>query len=249
LKSIGEPRALGIHRTGLGFVVGLALAANGCASFKPTTSLLDLLKAQQPTVKGSNTNLEISVEEFASAEKSRKAFDTDLTPHGVLPLLLRLDNRGPSEFLITEKDVAAYLNGQALPQIPGIDVARQAAAREAAGRATAWTLATGPFALIFWPVTISVSALHTKDVNQSIDHHFQNFDMGRVLVKPNQITGGFYFFGLPAGARVLDKLVLEVQAKEEGNSTPLKFTLAFPRLELSSTVSSPIVLVPEKLNP
>lgn len=236
---------MGIHRTCLGFVVGLAIVAIGCASFKPTTSVLDLLKAQQPTVRQTNANFEISVEEFASADKSRKAFDTDLIPHGVLPLLLRLDNRGTSNVLVTEKDVTANLNGQALPQIPGIDVAREAAARDTAGRATAWTLVMGPFALIFWPVTISVSALHTKDVNQSIDDHFQNFDMGRVLVKPNQIAGGFYFFGLPAGARVLDKLVLEVQAKEVEHSTPLKFTLAFPRLELSSTVSSPIVLVPE----
>ncbi len=185
-------------------------------------------------------SLEISAEEFASTEKSRRAFDTDLASDGILPLLLRTENRGEPAYLVSQSSIKAYLNGRELTALRGIDVARNVAARSAAGRATAWTLATGPLALLLWPVTISVSALHTNDVNHRIDNHFQNFDLGNVLAKPSRTVGGFLFFALPHGAKAIENLTVEVPLKPQNGSETVTVKLVFPSFELPKLVSSTV---------
>ena len=185
--------------------------------------------------------MEISAEEFASIEKSRRAFDTDLAAGGILPLLLRIENRGEPAYWVSQSSIKAYLNGRELTALRGIDVARNVASRDSTARAAAWTLATGPFALLLWPVTISVSALHTNDVNHRIDNHFQNFDLGNVLAKPNQTVGGFLFFALPYGAKTIENLTVAVLLKPQNGSETVTLKLVFPSFELPEPVSSTVV--------
>ncbi len=218
----------------------ITLSFSGCATFNPSVYVRDLLASHQPVTSQSHAGLEVSVEEFVSPDKSRKAFDADLAPHGVLALLLRLNNKSASNYLVDEKNAKAYLNGQILPRLQGIDAARQAATSDAVGKAAAWTAATGPFAVLFWPVTISASASHTKEINRQVENHFRNFELGKNIVRPDQTAGGFLFFRIPNGVQRLEKLILEVAAAEESTAASLNFRLQFPMLELSSPASSPV---------
>ena len=218
-----------------------ALLCSGCATFHPTTTVQDLAKTQQSTVASVNQDLEIFVEEFVSSDKSRKAFDTDMPASGVLPVFLRLHNKGSVNYRVDQNDVRAYLDGRMLPPIAGIDAARQAANSDAVSKAAVWTLAAGPFALFFWPATISLSASHTKAINRDIENYFQNSELGKVLIKPGQNAAGFLYFQIPTGVKKLEKLVLEVVATDDVTNTPMTVPLSLPTLELSSIASSPII--------
>lgn len=212
------------------------LSISACATFNPSVYVRDLLMNHQAVASQSNAGLEVSVAEFVSLDKSRKAFDADLAPHGVLALLLRLRNNSVSNYFVDEGNTKAYLSGQILPRLQGVDAARQAATSDAVGKAAAWTAATGPFALAFWPVTIFVSAGHTKEINRQVENHFRNFELGKIAVGPNQTAGGFLFFRMPNGVQRLEKLVLEVSAADESKTGPLNIRLLLPTLELSSPV-------------
>jgi len=51
-------------------------------------------------VKATQEGLELSIEEFASKNKSQQAFDADIAPYGILALLLKAEItvRKPIEF-------------------------------------------------------------------------------------------------------------------------------------------------------
>jgi len=66
----------------------LAVVITGCASFEPRLRLHDFLGDRPPTVRAELDNLEITIEEFVSEEKSRQAFDADITAQGVIRILL-----------------------------------------------------------------------------------------------------------------------------------------------------------------
>lgn len=222
----------------IGFLLGAAFFT-ACAHFAPDVQFQELMKSHRPAALEAQKGLEVSVQEFASPTPAKEVFDADLALHGVLALFLRIDNGSALDYEVRETDAKSFLGDRPLPQIRGVDAANQAATKDAAGRAAAWTAATGPFALIFWPVTISVSASHTREVNQTIEHYFQNLEFGKVLVKPNQKVGGFLFFRLPAGVKTLENLKLEITALKKSSGEHLNFQLSLPAIELSSPVSTP----------
>ena len=94
----------------------LSLFLGGCvAQFEPRLTSPVSLGSGLPTVKQVQAGLEVSIEEFASANKSRRAFDADIATHGVLPLLLRVENRGGRHYRVDRNEVRAFIDGQALP--------------------------------------------------------------------------------------------------------------------------------------
>jgi hypothetical protein len=146
-----------------------SLTLFGCASFEPGMRYQDLSRPRQPTAKQILEGLDVSVEEFASANKSRQAFDADIAPNGILALLLKIENNGSQTYKIQENIVSAYLGNQLLGSLGGETAAGQSANSEYAGKALGWTVATGPFAILLWPVTIGASAAHTAAVNRRIE--------------------------------------------------------------------------------
>jgi len=106
----------------------------GCASFEPAMRYQDLMRPRLPTVKETQDGLEISVEEFASKNKSLQAFDADLAPHGILALLLKVENNGTQTYSIDEQGISAYLGIETLPLISREKAASQAANSEYVGK-------------------------------------------------------------------------------------------------------------------
>jgi hypothetical protein len=204
----------------------------GCANFEPALHTSDLMRTRQPSVAGTQDGLEISVEEFITPDKSRQAFDADVASYGVLAMLVRAENKGAVNYKIAQRSITATVGGQPLPPMSGVDAANQAATSEYAGKALGWTIATGPFAILLWPVTIAGSAAHTQSVNRRVQQHFESLQLTNALLKPNQTAAGFVYFKLPESSKSLEKLVIEATATEESSDKQLSFRLSIPAIAL-----------------
>lgn len=220
------------------FVIGLLFI--GCASFEPGLRFQDLARTRQPTVREVRDGMEVSVEEFVSTHKSNQAFDADIAPYGVLPLLVRVENSGTETYRVQEKDITVFLDNQPLGSLSGEEAASQAGTSEYAGKALAWTVATGPFFILLWPATIGGSAAHTHSVNRRIQQHFESLRFNDALLKPNQNAVGFLYFKIPDGVKRLEKLSVQIEPSEEKSAKKLSFKLSLPPLELSAPASTPV---------
>jgi len=221
----------------------LSLFLGGCvAQFEPRLTSPASLGSGLPTVKQVQAGLEVSIEEFASANKSRRAFDADIASHGVLPLLLRVENRGGRHYRVDRNEVRAFLDGQALPPIYGYEAAKESAKRDSVGRALVNTAMLGPLAMYFWPVTMGLSAQHTKNINQHIERHFENMEFSGAMLQPGETASGFVYYRLPNSSEQLKNLTVEITVEgngyEERRSNKLAYKFVFPTLGISRPVFS-----------
>jgi hypothetical protein len=207
----------------------MSLVISGCASFEPALHHSNLTKPREPTVKETQEGLEVSIEEFVSKDKSEAAFDADVAPHGILALLLRVENGGTQAYWVREDGVSAYMGADSLPAVSGRGAAKQGADRGYLGRALLWTLASGP--LTFVPIVVG-SVAHTSAVNRRIETHFESLSFTEGLLKPNQIAAGFLYFKLPSGIERLENLRVEVTSTEEQTGIPLSYKFTLPTLNL-----------------
>lgn len=210
----------------------------GCATFEPALHREDLAATRQPTVMKVQEGLEVSVEEFATADKSRQAFDADVAPYGVLALLVRMENKGTETYKVPEQAVKAILGGKPLTALPGKEAANQAATSSYADKALGWSVLTGPFFGLIGLPTILGSTSHTNAVNERIRDHFESVQFRNDLLKPNQSATGFVYFKLPGEIKKLENLTVHVEANAADFSKQLSYDLALPSLELSAPVAA-----------
>lgn len=221
----------------------VSLFFGGCvAKFEPRLSSPTSLGSGLPTVKQVQAGLEVSIEEFASANKSRRAFDADIASHGVLPLLLRVENRGGRHYRVDRNEVRAFLDGQPLPPIYGYEAAKESATRDSVGRALVNTAMLGPLAMYFWPVTMSLSAQHTRDINQEIERHFEDMEFTGAMLQPGEAASGFVYYRLPNSSKQLMNLTVEMTVEgngyEERRSNKMAYKFVFPTLGISGPLFS-----------
>jgi len=222
----------------------MSLVVGGCtASFDPSFRSPELGLGGLPTVKGVQEGLEVSLEEYVSANKSRRAFDADIASKGVLPLLLRVENNGTREYKVDRNEVKAFLGGQALAPIYGYEAAKQGASREYVGKALINTAMWGPLGMFFGLPTIVASASHTREVNKKIEQHFENMEFASAMVKPNETIAGFVYFRLPQRSQQFENLTVELTVEangfEERNGKQLGYKFSFPTLAVSGPAYSP----------
>jgi len=96
-----------MHRNSVvsGFSLLIAFLLTACASYTPILVRLDPTGPNvSKEVKG---DLTLYVEEYATSEKAKQAFDTDLAGEGVLPLLLLVQNNGPHAYEVNTSAVGA----------------------------------------------------------------------------------------------------------------------------------------------
>ena len=208
--------------------VAVILHVSGCAAFKPEMRYQDLIKEHRSTQSESRNELDISLEEFVSPEKSRKVFDADIATYGVLAIFVLANNKSTASYRVWGMEAKAFSAEQPLGFLRGVDAADQAATRDAAGKAAAWTVAMGPFALLFWPIAISGSGSHTSYVNRDIENHFNSLELGNLQLRPSQIAGGFLYFKLPDGIKNPVSITIEIPISVEGseNRSSFKFNLS-----------------------
>ncbi len=212
------------------------------ANFEPRLSSIHSLGGGLPTAKEVREGLEVSLEEYVSANKSRRAFDADIASKGILPLLLRVANNGAREYKVDRNEVKAFLGDQALAPIYGYEAAKEGAARDYVGRALVNTAMLGPLAMYFWPVSMGLSAQHTRNINQDIERHFENMEFTGAMVQPGGTASGFIYYRLPNKSEQLEnvtvELTVEANGYEERNGKQIAYKFAFPTLGISGPVFS-----------
>lgn len=212
------------------------IALLGCATFEPGLHYQDIIKGRQPTVSETREAMEVSVEEFVTAQKSLQAFDADVAPNGVLALLLRIENMSKGFYRLPRNNIKAYLGERPLVALSGKDAANQAATREYAGKAIASTVAAGPFAILWLGLPTVASLSHTHSINKKIEQHFGGLEFPDTLLRPNKAVAGFVYFKLPDNVKTLENLTLEVEPLEEKSEKQLSLRFSLPTLELSSPI-------------
>lgn len=190
-----------------GFAVLITLMLVGCASYTPTLVRMDALGPN--VTKKVQGDLILYVEEYTTAEKSERAFDTDLANEGVLPLLILVENGGRHPYEVRLADILLR-EGEATKRVLTPSEAAGKAQRGIVGRAFGWSLI---LPIITIPTAIVASTAHTSDVNQKILRDFAAKEFPAGVIMPQKERSGFLFFEHKAGQRDLTGLALEIMAK------------------------------------
>jgi len=209
------------------FSLFIALLFAGCASYAPVLTRLD---TSGPNVsKQTNGALTVYVEEYATSEKSKKAFDADLVKEGVLPLLISTENGGKDSYQIRASDIVVR-NGNTPIKALSPEEAASKVKRDAIGRALGWSLIVP---IISIPIALAASAMHTSGVNDKIVQDFaaKRFEEG--IINPNKELSGFLFLELEEGRKDLSGLNLELTAKNVATGEIVTVTAPLPSATFS----------------
>lgn len=234
------------RRVRIAIVLAVVSSLLGCARFQPVLDQKTLFSGVRiPSVVQTQNGVTVGIEEFASADKSKHAFDSDVVSSGVLPLLFRIDSKSEAAFKMPVESIRAYLDKQPLAVLNGETAAKQATTRDYVGKALGWTILAGPFAIIAWPGTIVGSAMHTNNVNTRIVRHFETLQYQGAMVRPSQPVSGFIYFEIPpdgnilrriAESKTLQNLTVEIVAAPELEGQSLRFHMPFPSISLSASI-------------
>lgn len=184
-------------------VLGMALIFSGCTTIKPSLPPEPLPTFPSPPVGQVQNGLEVSVDEFASPEKSRKVFRVtvfmkpdgytignvaaDVGYYGVLPLRVHVANKGDENYKVNKSAVKAYLGGQPLVRLTGKEAADQGAQGEYR-KAYAWTalaitagVALSPLLLLCPYCTLyALSTLsHPQPMTPCFGHSYNECTVGK----------------------------------------------------------------------
>lgn len=214
----------------------LSFILGGCtASFEPRLSSLEMTKDRLPTVRKVQAGVEVSVEEFFSPHKSRRAFDADIGSYGVLPLLVRVESKGTETYKIQNHQIRAFLDGEQLKPLYAHEAASQGASRDYVWNSLVNTAAMGPLAMYFSVAGLALSAQQAKSINKKVEHHFESLELQDSPLKPDGVATGFVYFYLPSAMKRLENLTLEVSLESDGpeGETPknIFYRLPFPIVE------------------
>jgi len=233
------------HRSNIAVFLTVTVLTCSCARFQPTLDQIVLFGGTRiPSVVQTREGITVSIEEFASVNKSKQAFDSDVVSAGVLPLLFRIDSKSDTVFKIPAASIKAYLNNQPLTMLDGETAAKHAATRDYVGKALGWTLLAGPFAILAWPGTIVGSAVHTRNVNSRIVKHFETLEFKGAMVRANQPVSGFVYYQVPTDNKILQTLAetkslqnlsVEIVAIPDEEGQNVGFNVPLPNIDLSES--------------
>jgi hypothetical protein len=204
------------------------------STFEPRMTGGAMEAPRLPTARAVQAGVEVSIEEYFSSQKSRRAFDADVGASGVLPILVHVENKSGQDYRLERGKIRAQLNGQPLANIHGLEAAEIGALRNPAWNALVNTAAMGPLAIYFGVLAIAGSASQTQKINRQIEHHFERLELEDKVLKPSETATGFVFFRAPGNVSNIDGLTLDITLEPEllGDHTgkSLMYRFAMPVL-------------------
>lgn len=204
-----------------------ALTLVSCeTAYRPTLRRLDPVGSN--STKVSAENLVAYVEEYATPNKSERAFDANLAEAGILPVLLLLENRGKTPYQITEIELRDE-KGHALKQL-GADEAASQVSRGGFREAVGWSLVV-PIVTI--PLAAGLSAAHTVGVNSEISRDIKRKTFEQENLKESAQRSGFVFYQLESDRRKLGGLLLVIQALNLGTNHLISVSSPLPDVQIA----------------
>jgi hypothetical protein len=205
-------------------------------------------ETRTPTVRHVAGELDITVEEFVTADKSRQVFDADLAGYSVLALFVTLSNNGSSAYDIGRGAIRAFIDAQALTPLAASEAAAQSTARvfemRLKGQDAAYALMTlTPPGLVivgtYWldclgnqECGFNKERERRRDAIEYDRAHiplqFEKREFPYGPVPPGKKVGGFVYFKLPdERENLLARIMLEVSAHnpEHGGDVQYSFAL------------------------
>jgi hypothetical protein len=211
----------------------------GCASYTPSLVRLDTFGPNaNKQVKG---DLCIFIEEYATPEKCEKAFDTNLSEEGVLPLLISVQNNGRHPYEVKAMDIVVREGNTSIKSLTPEEAARKAK-RNAVGRALGWSMIVP---IISIPVAVATSATHTSKVNKQIVQDFEAKGFHEGTIMPGKECSGFLFFELKKERKDLSGMILEMTARNQATGELTTITSPLPQV-MFTTKNEAKVQEPEK---
>ncbi len=207
------------------FSLLMALLFAGCATYTPSMVKIDPVG---PDVsRSANGDLIVYVEEYATTNKCKKAFDTELISEGVLPLFVLTENGGREEYEIKTINMVVRGETAVLKQLSPEEAARKAK-RSAVWKALGWSLIVP---IITIPVAVAASVSDTSKVNKQIVTDFKARGFSGGIIMPNRVSSGFVFYELDAGRKNLSGLFLEVTATNIVTGQTMTVTTPLPKAD------------------
>jgi len=206
-----------------GLALCLVLCVAGCATYTPR--VVGIPETAGPGVSTRvQEHLTLSVEAYASAEKSKSVFDTDLADKGIIPLLVTVQNAGQEPYQVHSTDFVLR-DGDTVLQMLSPEEASRKAKRDAVGRAVGWSLIVP---IIGIPIAATSSVLHTNKVNKSIVQDFTAKAFKDGGLKLHEKRSGFLFFALPKGQKALNVPRLDLTATNLATHDQVTLTTSLP---------------------
>lgn len=207
-------------RKSIALLLFVSMFLSGCASYTPTLVKLD---ATGPNVvKQAKGDLLFLMEEYATDEKCKKAFDANLIEDGVLPLLITLQNNGQHLYEVKAMDIILR-QGTDFKKAMTAEEAASKAKKNAVTRALGWSMIVP---IISIPIAATVSALHTSKVNKQMATDFAAKSFTGGIIMPYKELSGFLFFQVEDKRNNLSDLSLEISARN--TTTGESVTIASP---------------------
>jgi hypothetical protein len=206
------------------------------SSFEPRLTSLDMTKNRLPTAKKVQAGVEVSIEEFFTPNKSRRAFDADIGSQGILPILVRIENKGSEIYRVQQNQVRAFLEDQQLPPLYAHEAATHGASRDYVWNSLVNTAAMGPLAIYFGVAGLGFTASQGRSINAKVEHHLEALELQDSLLKPDDTAAGFVYFHLPPSTKRLERLIVEVNLdvdpSAQENAKTLHYRLPLPIVEI-----------------
>jgi hypothetical protein len=215
----------------------MILILAGCtSSFEPRLTSLETTKSRLPTVRKVQAGVEVSIEEFFTPNKSRRAFDADVGSQGILPLLVRFENKGSETYQVKQTQIRTFLEDHQLQPLYAHQAANRGASRDYVWNSLVNTAAMGPLAMYWAAASLGATASQGQSINRKVEHHFENLELQDSLLKPDDTVTGFVYFYLPASVKRLERLAVEISLETgpsgEENTKVLHYRLPFPTIEI-----------------
>lgn len=204
------------------FTLFITICLAGCASYTPSAARLDT--SGPHVVKQQKGDLDLYVEEFITKEQCEKAFNTDLTEEGVLPLLILVRNNSQQSYEVRTADIILR-GGDNVTKALTPEEAAFKAKRNLVGRALGWSMIVP---IIGIPVAVAASANHTSKVNEQIIRDFAARSFPDGVITPDKESSGFLFYQLKEGCKNLSGLSLEVAARNKDDGKTITISTSLP---------------------
>jgi hypothetical protein len=206
------------------FSIAIILSACG-TTYKPTLTRLDPVGANSRKAKVDD--LTVYAEEYLSAGKSERAFDTNFRDLNVFPILVRIENNGSDSYDIDLATISLTGDSRLSLITPGEAAGK--ATRDGVKQALGWGLVVP---IISIPAAVGLSAMNTTNVNSQMASDFDRKSLNGGILRGGEERTGFLFFGVEPSGKYPAKLTLAMRLRNVTTNQDIIIRIPLPDIDI-----------------